>query len=78
MKKGRIELEASFGSNESPIEVIELSQTIGDHGVRRILIVDENDNLTGIVTLDDIIATIGEQLDNIVDTIEVPSPDYSP
>ncbi|WP_227380854.1 CBS domain-containing protein [Haladaptatus halobius] len=59
-------------------EAIELSRAIGDHGVRRILVVDEDNNLTGIVTLDDLIATIGEQLDNIADTIEVQSPDYSP
>ncbi|WP_227380035.1 CBS domain-containing protein [Haladaptatus halobius] len=59
-------------------EAMELSRTIGDHNVRRILVVDEDDNLTGIVTLDDLIATIGEQLDNIADTIEVQSPDYSP
>jgi hypothetical protein len=30
------------------------------------------------VTLDDLIATIGEQLDNVADTIEVQSPEYSP
>lgn len=59
-------------------ESIEISRVIGEHGVRRIPIVDENDELTGIVTLDDLIATIGEQLDNIADTIEVQSPDYSP
>lgn len=59
-------------------EPIEISRTIGEHGVRRIPVVDENDELTGIVTLDDLVATIGEQLDNVADTIEVQSPDYSP
>lgn len=59
-------------------EAIELSRTIGEENVRRIPLVDENGQLTGIVTLDDLIATIGEQLDNVSDTIETQSPEYSP
>lgn len=59
-------------------EAIELSRAIGEHNVRRILVVDDKDTLAGIVTLDDLVATIGEQLENIADTIEVQSPDYSP
>lgn len=46
--------------------------------MRRIPLVDENGQLAGIVTLDDLIATIGEQLDNISDTIEAQSPEYRP
>lgn len=59
-------------------EGIEISRTINEHNVRRIPIVDENGELTGIVTLDDLVATIGEQLDNVADTIEAQSPEYSP
>ena len=59
-------------------EGIEISRTIDEQNVRRIPVVDDNGKLTGIVTLDDLIATIGEQLDNVADTIEVQSPDYSP
>ncbi|MFC7010038.1 CBS domain-containing protein [Halalkalicoccus salilacus] len=59
-------------------EAIEISRAIGEHDVRRFPVVDEDGSLTGIVTLDDLIATIGEQLDNVADTIEVQSPDYSP
>lgn len=59
-------------------EGIEISRVIDEHSVRRIPVVDENDTLTGIVTLDDLVATIGEQLDNVSDTIEVQSPEYSP
>lgn len=59
-------------------EAMEISRTIEDHNVRRIPVVDENGKLTGIVTLDDLIATIGEQLDNVTDTIEAQSPDYQP
>lgn len=59
-------------------EAIEVSRAIEEHNVRRFPVVDENDELTGIVTLDDLVATIGEQLDNVSDTIEAQSPDYSP
>ncbi|WP_254769328.1 CBS domain-containing protein [Salinilacihabitans rarus] len=59
-------------------EAIEISRAIEEHDVRRFPVVDENGKLTGIVTLDDLVATIGEQLDNVADTIEVQSPGYSP
>lgn len=59
-------------------EAMEISRTIEAADVRRIPVVDDDGELTGIVTLDDLVATIGEQLDNVADTIEVQSPDYSP
>lgn len=59
-------------------EGIEISRAIGDHGVRRLPVVDDDGTLVGIVTLDDLVATIGEQLANVADTIETQSPDYSP
>lgn len=59
-------------------EDMEISRTIGEHNVRRIPVVDENGALTGIVTLDDLVATIGEQLENVAETIEVQSPEYQP
>ena len=59
-------------------EGIEISRAIGERGVRRIPVVDEDGRLTGIVTLDDLVATIGEQLDNVAATIEERSSGYSP
>lgn len=59
-------------------EGMEISRAIGEHNVRRFPVVDEDGNLTGVVTLDDLVATIGEQLDNVAETIELQSPDYSP
>ncbi|NEU58231.1 CBS domain-containing protein [Halorussus sp. MSC15.2] len=59
-------------------EAMEISRTIDEQNVRRIPVVDENDQLTGIVTLDDLVATIGEQLDHVSETIESQSPDYRP
>lgn len=57
---------------------IEIPQTIGENNVRRIAVVDENDELTGIVTLDDLVATIGEELNAVADTIEKQSLGYEP
>lgn len=59
-------------------EAMEISQTIDEAEVRRLPIVDEDGTLTGIVTLDDLVATIGEQLDNVADTIKAQSPNYQP
>lgn len=59
-------------------EAMEISRTIGENNVRRIPVVDDQEKVTGIVSLDDLVATIGEQLDNVADTIEIQSPDYSP
>ncbi|SFT01064.1 CBS domain-containing protein [Halostagnicola kamekurae] len=59
-------------------ESIEVSRAIEEHNVRRFPVVDDDGTLTGIVTLDDLVATIGEQLENVSETIEVQSPEYSP
>lgn len=59
-------------------ESIEISRAIDEHGVRRFPVVDDDGELSGIVTLDDVVATVGEQLDNVADTIEHQSPEYSP
>ena len=59
-------------------DAIEISRAIKEENARRFPVVDENGELTGIVTLDDLVATIGEQLDNVADTIESQSPAYSP
>lgn len=59
-------------------EAMELSRVMGEENIRRVPIVDDDGQLTGFVSMDDLVATIGEQLDNIADTVEVQSPDYSP
>lgn len=59
-------------------EAIEISRTIDDHEVRRIPVVDDDGKLTGIVTMDDLVATIGEQLNHVADAIEADSPKYNP
>lgn len=59
-------------------EAIEISRAINEHNIRRFPVVDEDGTLTGIVTLDDLVAMIGEQLDDVAETIESQSPEYSP
>jgi CBS domain-containing protein len=55
-----------------------VAHAIEEHNVRRIPVVDEDGKVTGIVTLDDLVATVGEQLEKTADTIEAQSPDYQP
>ncbi|WP_232702030.1 CBS domain-containing protein [Halobacterium wangiae] len=55
-----------------------VARTIEDENVRRIPVVDEDGKLTGIVTLDDLVATVGEELGKVSNTIESQSPDYKP
>lgn len=59
-------------------ESIEAARTIQEENVRRLPVVDDGGSLSGIVSTDDVVATVGEQLDDIADTIEAQSPDYSP
>ena len=59
-------------------EAMAISRTIGEAHVRRIPVVNDDGKITGIVTLDDLVATIGEQLGNVADTIETQSPQYRP
>ncbi|QLG61549.1 CBS domain-containing protein [Halorarum salinum] len=59
-------------------EAMELSRTIDEHDVRRVPIVDDDGELTGIATADDLVGTVGEQLDRVANTIEAQSPEYSP
>ena len=66
---------ATVHADDDPLAI---SEAIAEHNVRRFPIVDDDGELTGIATLDDLIATIGEELDNVADTIEAQSPDYSP
>jgi CBS domain-containing protein len=47
-----------------------------DAGVRRLPIVDENGRLEGIVTLDDILALLGAEINNAADVIRQQSPRF--
>lgn len=59
-------------------EAVDLARRFSEEKVRRLPVVDEDDELVGIVTLDDMVATIGEMMESAADVIEAESPDYSP
>ena len=59
-------------------EAIDLARKFSEEKVRRLPVVDENDELAGVVTLDDMMATIGEMMECAADVIEAESPGYSP
>ncbi len=59
-------------------EAIDLARKFSEEKVRRLPVVDEDGELIGIVTLDDMVATIGEMMECAADVIEAESPGYSP
>jgi CBS domain-containing protein len=46
--------------------VFDTSQTMMETGVRRLPVVDDNGQLVGIVTLDDLLRVLGRELSNLV------------
>ncbi|MFB6253130.1 MAG: CBS domain-containing protein [Halobacteriaceae archaeon] len=59
-------------------EAVDLPEKMAEEHVRRIPVVDDDGQLTGVATLDDVVATTGEELKNIATVIESQSPEYSP
>jgi len=51
-------------------------ETMGDHAVRRLPVVDDDGDVAGIVTLDDFSVLLAEELDNLADIVEAESPPY--
>ncbi|MGM9488276.1 CBS domain-containing protein [Ideonella sp. YS5] len=64
----------ALGANPVSIPVsastAEAAQAMRDAGVRRLLLVDSEDRLAGIVTLDDLIASYADQLDDLSQALE--------
>ncbi|WP_117594948.1 CBS domain-containing protein [Haloprofundus halophilus] len=54
-----------------------VAKKLGEAKVRRLPVVDDDGKLVGIVTLDDVVATVGEEMTSIADVIESQSPGYS-
>lgn len=56
--------------------ILEATAAMDEKGVRRLPIVDDDGTLTGIVTLDDLMVLLTDELDNLVGVIERESPPY--
>lgn len=54
-------------------DVLELSRTMAEQGVRRLPLVDDGE-LVGIVTQDDLLILLSEELNNLAGTVEAESP----
>ncbi|QHS17856.1 CBS domain-containing protein [Halopenitus persicus] len=76
-------LEARDVMTEDPVtiegdaEAVELPKKMAETHVRRVPVVDDG-KLTGVATLDDVVATAGEELEDVAEVIEAQSPEYSP
>lgn len=57
---------------------VDLPATMAEGRVRRIPVVDDEGTLVGIATLDDVVATAGEMLDDAATVIESQSREFEP
>ena len=55
---------------DSSTTVFDVVRMMGENGIRRIPVVDEENTLQGIVTLDDAIVLLGTELGNVAETIQ--------
>ncbi|MFB6104951.1 MAG: CBS domain-containing protein [Halobacteriaceae archaeon] len=55
---------------------VDLPAAMAKGHVRRIPVVDDDGNLVGIATLDDVVATVGEMMKDVATVIEWQSRDY--
>jgi CBS domain-containing protein len=55
---------------DSSTNIFDVVRLMGDNGIRRIPIVDEDGKLEGIVTLDDVIVLLGTELGNVAETVQ--------
>lgn len=56
------------------MSIFEVLQRLDDEDIRRLPIVDEDDSLEGIVTLDDILVLLGTELEHATSIIQAQSP----
>jgi CBS domain-containing protein len=57
---------------------VDLPATMAEGGIRRVPVVDDDGLLVGIATLDDVVATAGEMLDDVATVIELQSREFEP
>ena len=56
--------------------LLDVTRLMGEHAVRRVPVVDDNDKLVGIITLDDVMSLLTRELDDLGDVIEAEAAGY--
>ncbi|WP_135303928.1 CBS domain-containing protein [Haloarcula amylovorans] len=56
--------------------ILEATAKMYEHAVRRMPVVDADGTVAGIITLDDVLVLLTDELDNLVGVIEAESPPY--
>jgi CBS domain-containing protein len=75
-------LTASDIMTETPVTVhvesglLDVTQVMREHAVRRMPVVDDDDKLIGIITLDDVLRLLAMEIDNLGGVIEAESPPF--
>ena len=75
-------LTASDIMTETPVTIdveaglLDVTQLMRQHAVRRIPVVGEDGKLVGIITLDDVLRLLAWEIDNLGGVIEAESPPY--
>ncbi len=54
----------------------EVAQTMSEHGIRRLPVCNENDELTGIITIDDISELLADEQQHLASVIRAQRPEY--
>ncbi|WP_246984587.1 CBS domain-containing protein [Halorientalis marina] len=76
------EVTAAEIMTEDPVTVRDdaglfaVTETMREHGVRRMPVVNDEGTLVGIITLDDVMQLLATELDNLAAVIEAESPPY--
>ncbi|WP_435102668.1 CBS domain-containing protein [Halarchaeum sp. P4] len=77
-------LTAADVMSENPVTIrgdaedVDLPERMAEAKVRRLPVVDDHGKLEGVVSLDDVVAVVGEELDDVATVIEAQSPGYAP
>lgn len=56
--------------------VLEVTNAMPEHSIRRLPVVDDSGTLAGIVTLDDVLALLSTELSDLGDVVQAESPAY--
>lgn len=61
---------------ESNAGFFEAAETMSDHGVRRLPVVDGNDDLAGIITVDDLTELLADEQQHVAEVLRAQRPPY--